>query len=134
MRPSPAHRSRVPPRQPARCRPADGEPAKPWCRYYFRDKHGFLEALLDDGPWARLVAALGIRATRDGRRGPGAIDALNGVPWLPVLLAQSVYLSDELREQFDAGTTPAARGRAAAGGAAAARRPATTQHWSCCRR
>jgi AcrR family transcriptional regulator len=67
-------------------------------RYYFRDKHGFLEALLDDG-FGRLVAAIGDRRTLAEVTG-AAIAALNAMPWLPVLLTQSVYLSAELREQF----------------------------------
>jgi len=67
-------------------------------RYYFRDKHGFLEALLDDG-FDRLVAAIGDRREL-AAIARAAIDALNAMPWLPVLLTQSVYLSTELREQF----------------------------------
>jgi TetR/AcrR family transcriptional regulator len=67
-------------------------------RYYFKDKHGFLAAMLDQG-FDRLLEA----APADDA--PAAvfealIIQLNAMPWLPALMMQCVHMSTELRAHF----------------------------------
>lgn len=67
-------------------------------RYYFKDKEGFEAALLDAG-FDDFLAALPARAGfRETAR--AAIAALNRAPWLPLLVARTVYLSADLRTRF----------------------------------
>ena len=67
-------------------------------RYYFKDKHGFLAALLDHG-FERLfrAVALGGGAASIFKR---VISGMNAMPWLPILMMRSVYASGELRTHF----------------------------------
>lgn len=67
-------------------------------RYYFKDKHGFMSALLDDGFDHLIDAGNGAHSLQDLVE--RLIVALNGMPWLPVLIAKSVYFNAELREHF----------------------------------
>jgi AcrR family transcriptional regulator len=67
-------------------------------RYYFKDKHGFEAALLDDS-FDDLVSAAGEPCSLQQLL-ERLIIALNAMPWLPILLAKSVYLSTELRADF----------------------------------
>jgi TetR/AcrR family transcriptional regulator len=67
-------------------------------RYYFKDKLGFEQAMLDDG-FDNLLASI--------REGEGLtvvlqsfISTLNKMPWLPLLMVRTVYLSDTLRTYF----------------------------------
>lgn len=67
-------------------------------RYYFKDKHGFETAMLDDG-FERFVGVLDNSA--DFRSAiHAAVSTLNTMPWLPLLMMRTVYVSDDLRSQF----------------------------------
>jgi TetR/AcrR family transcriptional regulator len=67
-------------------------------RYYFKDKHGFLTAMLDEG-WDRLTRS-SPPGTEPAELFEKLIAALNDMPWLPVLMMQCVYTSTELRAHF----------------------------------
>jgi AcrR family transcriptional regulator len=67
-------------------------------RYYFKDKHGFETALLDDS-FDHLIEAAG-EPDSSQELLQRLIGALNAMPWLPILLTKSVYLSAELRTHF----------------------------------
>jgi TetR/AcrR family transcriptional regulator len=67
-------------------------------RYYFKDKHGFLSAMLDEG-WDRLLAEIPHGSDQHAVF-TTLISRLNAMPWLPVLMMQCVYTSTELRAHF----------------------------------
>lgn len=67
-------------------------------RYYFKDRHGFLAAMLDEG-WGRLFDSVPAGGTATDVFA-GLMSSLNAMPWLPVLMMQCVYTSDELRGHF----------------------------------
>lgn len=74
-------------------------------RYYFGDKKGFLSQLLDDGI-DDLVAVLVEEHKSFRTMLERFIGKLNEMSWLPVLLSQTVYHSDELRQDFLARHAP----------------------------
>jgi AcrR family transcriptional regulator len=67
-------------------------------RYYFTDKNGFEKALLDDG-FKRLLSKL----PADGDFEAlfcAATSAMNDMPWMPLLMMRTVYISDSQRQYF----------------------------------
>lgn len=73
-------------------------------RYYFKDKSGFERAMLDFG-FQRLETAI----RKDADFEPtfrSAVEALNAMPWLPILVMRTVHIGDSLREYFLATYVP----------------------------
>lgn len=67
-------------------------------RYYFKDRQGFLTAMLDDG-FEQLFGALPSSGTYQEKL-EALISQLSRMHWLAVLMMQCVYTSDQLREHF----------------------------------
>lgn len=67
-------------------------------RYYFADKHGFEEAMMDES-FDRLLAALPQQDNFE-QVIAAAVQTLSDMPWLPPLMLRRVYISDSLRNQF----------------------------------
>lgn len=68
-------------------------------RYYFGDKKGYLSQLLDSGIDELVVALAGEHQSLRAML-KRFIGKLSDMPWLTVLLSQTVYHSDELRQDF----------------------------------
>ncbi len=73
-------------------------------RYYFQDKRGFEMAMLDAG-CQRLLSAVPEQADFEATF-RAAVSALNGMPWLPILILRTVHIGDSLREYFLATYVP----------------------------
>lgn len=67
-------------------------------RYYFKDKDGFESALLNDG-FDQFIGALETGSDFKSVIRSG-VSMLNTMPWLPILMTRTVYVSDLLRRQF----------------------------------
>ena len=67
-------------------------------RYYFTDKHGFETALLEDS-FERFVAAIEAEDEFQSLI-QTAVKQLSAMPWLPILMTRTVYVSDSLRGQY----------------------------------
>lgn len=67
-------------------------------RYYFKDKQGYLAAMLDHG-FERLFLAAAAE-TDPASAFERVIASLNAMPWLPILMMQSVYVRGDLRKHF----------------------------------
>ncbi|MEM7018453.1 MAG: helix-turn-helix domain-containing protein, partial [Pseudomonadota bacterium] len=67
-------------------------------RYYFKDKLGFETAMLDGG-FEKLITVL---AEGDDFQSStqAAISLMNTMPWMPILIMRTVYVSDTLRAHF----------------------------------
>ncbi|MEZ5500100.1 MAG: TetR/AcrR family transcriptional regulator [Steroidobacteraceae bacterium] len=83
---------------------ADGARVNPaMVRYYFKDRHGFLGALLDYGYEAVLREArthAEVAPSDLENLLSGIFRAVSDRPWLPILLMQTVLGGSELRDAF----------------------------------
>jgi TetR/AcrR family transcriptional regulator len=73
-------------------------------RYYFKDKMGFEQALLDEG-FDQIMAALPTSGNFEASF-HAALTALNILPWLPFLMMRTVYVNASLRDHFIAKHAP----------------------------